>query len=288
MVITVAAGKGGTGKTLVAVNLALSLHRAGIRTVLMDADVEEPNDHLFIKPVIEKREEVSIYIPRIDQELCDRCGECSSFCAYGALATTPSQVLVFEELCHGCGGCALVCPAKAIQEEENAIGVIEYGHTGDGMAFEQGILAIGEPKASPIIAQMKNDLAPDAVNIIDSGPGTGCSVMTTVRGSDLCLMVTEPTPFGMHDLIMAVRMAEALGVPSMVVVNKDSEGYGDVKEFCTRNGLDIVLSLPFSREIARITSAGINLVDQNEEWQKEFLTLYERITSTLKVERGVS
>ena len=288
MVITVAAGKGGTGKTLVAVNLAVSLHRAGIKTLFADADVEEPNGHLFVNPTITRKEEVAIRIPRIDENLCDCCGECSSFCSYAALARTPSRVLVFEELCHGCGGCAILCPMHAIEEKERVAGVIEHGRTGEGMDFMQGILEIGEPKASPIISQMKRSLAPDAVNIVDCGPGTCCSVMTTVQGSDLCLMVTEPTPFGMHDLVMAVKMAEALGVPSVVVVNKDIAGNSEIKQFCARNGLDILLSLPFSREIARLNSSGINLVDDDKQWESEFLSLYEKATSRVGVKGGLS
>jgi len=277
LVISVAAGKGGTGKTLVAVNLAMSLHRAGVKTLLTDADVEEPNDHLFVNPAISSRENVTISIPRIDEDLCDRCGECSSFCAYGALATTPARVILFDELCHGCGGCTLVCPLDAISEEERVIGAIERGSSPEGMEFMQGILEIGEPKASPIIAAMKERLDPEAVNIVDCGPGTGCAAMTTVQGSDVCLMVTEPTPFGLHDLLMAVKMAEELDVPSLVVVNKDVPGDTEVKSFCAEHGLEIALSIPFSMETARLTSSGINLVDSGEEWQRFFYSLYERI-----------
>jgi MinD superfamily P-loop ATPase len=279
LVITVAAGKGGTGKTLVAVNLALSLQRAGIRTALFDADVEEPNDHIFIRPAISRSEEVVVNVPLIDEALCDRCGECSAFCAYGALATTPSRVLIFEELCHGCGGCKLVCPMKAIDEAGRVVGKLEYGRTSEGMDFTQGILEIGEPKATPIISTLKERMDPEAVNIIDCGPGTGCSVMATVQESDVCLMVTEPTPFGLHDLLMAVKMAEELGVRSVVVVNKDIPEDNEVRRFCDHHGLDIVLSLPFSREIARLTSEGMNLVDEGEEWQHLFFSLYERTVS---------
>ena len=277
LVITVAAGKGGTGKTLVAVNLALSMQRAGTETLLADADVEEPNDHLFVKPSISRRDEVTIPVPHIDDRLCDRCGECSSFCAYGALATTPDRVLLFDDLCHGCGGCMLVCPAGAITERERVIGVIERGDTAEGMGFMRGILEIGEPKASPIISAMKRRLDPGAANVVDCGPGTGCAAMTTVQGSDICLMVTEPTPFGLHDLLMAVRMAEALGVPSLVVVNKDVPGEGEVRRFCAEHGLEIALSIPFSLEIARLTSRGTNLVDADDEWRRLFYSLYERI-----------
>jgi MinD superfamily P-loop ATPase len=282
LVITVAAGKGGTGKTLVAVNLALALHRAGLETLLTDADVEEPNDHLFVNPAISRRDKVTISVPRIDEVLCDHCGDCSSFCAYGALATTPMRVILFDELCHGCGGCALVCPREAISEEERVVGVIERGRTPEGMGFMQGVLEIGEPKASPIIAAMKERLDPGAVNVVDCGPGTGCAAMTTVQGSDVCLMVTEPTPFGLHDLLMAVKMANELGVPSLVVVNKDVPGDTGVKRFCAEHGLEIALSIPFSMETARLTSSGINLVDTGGEWQRTFHSLYERIAPAVR------
>lgn len=279
MVIAVAAGKGGTGKTLVAVNLALALHQTGTETTLVDADVEEPNDHLFVKPAITSRREVTVAIPRVDEELCDRCGECASFCTYGALATTPERVIVFDELCHGCGGCAIVCPAAAISEVERVIGTVEEGRTPEGMGFMRGLLEISEPKATPIISSMKESLDPGRVNVIDCGPGTGCAVMNTVHGSDVCVMVTEPTPFGLHDMEMAVKMAEALGVPSLVVVNKDIPGETEVRRFCAERGLDIALSIPFSLETARLTSSGVNLVDSGEVWLDAFLSLYGRIAS---------
>ncbi len=286
MVVTVAAGKGGTGKTLVAVNLALSLHRSGMDVALVDADVEEPNDHLFVRPVISRRIEVCLPVPGIDESLCDRCGECSSFCAYGALATTPDRVIFFEELCHGCGGCSMVCPAGAIKEKGRAIGVVEEGSAAGGMAFMQGGLRLGEPKASPLISSMKERLPPAEVKIIDCCPGTGCGAMTTVRGSDICIMVTEPTPFGLHDLLMAVKMAEALEVPSVVVVNKDVPGDNEMRKFCAEHGLQIALSIPFSLETARLTSRGVNLVDRSEEWQRLFLSLYERIAPLARTEEA--
>lgn len=278
MVITVAAGKGGTGKTLVAVNLALSLHRAGVKTLLADADVEEPNAHLFVRPSITSREDVTMAIPRIDEEVCDRCGECSSFCAFGALATTPARVILFDDLCHGCGGCTLVCPLGAISEEQRLIGAIERGRSAEGLDFMHGVLEIGEPKAGPIIAAIKERLDPAAVNIVDCGPGTGCAAMTAVQGSDVCIMVTEPTPFGLHDLLMAVKMAETLGVPSLVVVNKDAPGNTEVRDFCAEHGLEIALSIPFSMETARLTSSGVNLVDSEKDWQRTFYSLYERVS----------
>lgn len=277
MVIAVAAGKGGTGKTMVAVNLALALHRSGLRTILVDADVEEPNAHLFLRPCITKKMDVTHPVPRIDEALCNRCGQCASFCAYGALAVTPSRALIFDDICHGCGGCALVCSRGAISEEEKVVGQIEAGRARGGMGFFRGMLEIGEPQASPIVEKLKDFLDPEAVNIIDCGPGTGCAVMAAVRGADLCLMVTEPTPFGLHDLKMAIGMARALGVESMVIINKDVPNERQVREFCSENGLDILLSIPFSREIALLTSQGINLVDWSEEWEESFRSAFRKI-----------
>ncbi len=277
--IAVAAGKGGTGKTMVAVNLALALHRRGLGAQLLDADVEEPNAHLFLKPAWEEREEVLLPVPTIDPELCDLCGECARACLYAALAVTPQRVLVFEELCHGCGGCSLSCPAGAVGEKARSIGSIESGLTAESLRVARGVLEIGEPKASPVISRLKRRLDPASVNMIDCGPGTGCAVMTAVRGADVCLMVTEPTPFGLHDLEMALDMAAELGVPPLVVINKDRaeppEGE-PLRDFCRRRGLEVALSIPFDPEIARLCSRGSNLVDAFPEWQKRFVGLYRR------------
>jgi MinD superfamily P-loop ATPase len=282
LVIAVAAGKGGTGKTLVAVNLALALHREGVKTLLLDADVEEPNAHLFLKPEWYRHEPVMIPMPEIDPDLCDLCGDCARACAYGALAVTREKVLLFEELCHGCGACGLVCSPKAVNDKGRGIGVLEFGRTGESLEMVRGLLDIGEPKASPVISRLKEYLDPEAVNIVDCGPGTGCAAMTTVRGADLCLMVTEPTPFGLHDMGMAVEMAGALGVRSVVVVNKDFQGEAMVREFCAEKDLEIVLSIPFSEEIARSYSRGANLVDEGPAWQGVFMGLYRRLQEAVQ------
>lgn len=281
MVIAVAAGKGGTGKTLVAVNLALTLHREGIKTLLLDADVEEPNAHLFLEPEWYGHEPVLLPVPEVDTGLCDLCGDCARACAFGALAVTRERVMSFEELCHGCGACSLVCPRKAISDKGRGIGVLEFGRTGESLEMARGLLEIGEPKASPVISRLKEHLDPEAVNIVDCGPGTGCAAMTTVRGADLCVMVTEPTPFGLHDMGMAVEMAGALGVRSAVVINKDIPGESAVREFCREKGLEVVMSIPFSMEIARSYSRGANLVDEDPSWSERFMSVYRRLRDML-------
>jgi len=196
MIISVASGKGGTGKTLIATSLALSLkNRGGVQ--LLDCDVEEPNDHVFMKPTITHSEAVSIPVPSVDEGKCTYCGICAEVCAYNAIAVMKQKVLVFPELCHGCGACSYLCPEKAISEVTNEIGVIEMGHA-DGVVFIHGKLAIGEAMAPPIIRQVKEHASHEGTAIIDVPPGTSCPVVEAVKGSDFCLLVTEPTPYRVY------------------------------------------------------------------------------------------
>ncbi len=215
MIIAVASGKGGTGKTTVAVNLALSIvtdARGTADLLFLDCDVEEPNAHLFLNPTIERREEVGVLIPEVDYDKCTFCGRCGEVCAYHAIAVVKPKVLIFSELCHGCGSCTLNCPEEAIHEVLNVTGVIEEGRAGS-IRFAHGILNIGEPMAVPVIRQLKErigeaDLRPHSIVVLDASPGTSCPVVETMRGADFVLMVTEPTPFGLHDLRLAVEVAQ--------------------------------------------------------------------------------
>lgn len=282
MVISVASGKGGTGKTLVAVNLALSLAYSGLDVQLIDCDVEEPNDHLFLRPEITGSEEVTLLVPRIDEDKCTLCRECVDFCAFSALALAGERVMVFDELCHSCGGCFILCPEDAVSEEPNPIGKMECGTaapraSGHAISFCHGILEIGEPKASPIIKRIKKEIKPDMINILDGGPGSGCAVMETVQDSDYCILVTEPTPFGLHDLRMALGMAGELGVSSGVVINKYIPGGGGIDAFCTEHGIPVLMRIPYHRDYAVIYSRGLNLVEERPEWMERFLHLYREI-----------
>jgi MinD superfamily P-loop ATPase len=285
MIIAVASGKGGTGKTTVAVNLALSVaadtqESAKSDLLFLDCDVEEPNAHLFLKPTIERREEVGILIPEVDYDKCTFCGRCAEVCAYHALAVVKQSVLVFPELCHGCGSCTLNCPEEAIHEVLNVTGVIEEGRTGN-IRFAHGILNIGEAMAVPVIRELKRRIGGNATNrivILDASPGTSCPVVETMRGADFVLMVTEPTPFGLHDLKLAVEVARGeLELPVGVVINRDGVGDRGVEDYCAAEGIPILMHIPLDRRIAEAYSEGVMIVEALPEYRERFVELYRRI-----------
>jgi MinD superfamily P-loop ATPase len=280
MILTIASGKGGTGKTTVAVNIALSLasNPGEPRLLFLDCDVEEPNAHLFLKPIITEREAVEILSPQIDETLCAHHGRCTQACQFHAIAALPDTTLVFPELCHGCGGCLLACPEQAISEQPHQIGVIEAGHAGT-ISFAHGILNIGEPMATPIIRRLKRRINDDHdMAILDAPPGTACPVVESMRGADFVLMVTEPTPFGLHDLRLAVEVArDELGIPVGVVVNHDGVGDAGVDEYCSSEGIPILMRIPLDRRIAEAYSDGITVVEALPEYREKFSELMARI-----------
>jgi len=275
VIISVASGKGGTGKTLVATSLALSL-RGRDDVQLLDCDVEEPNDHVFLKPTISLSEVVSIPVPKVDEEKCTYCGKCAEVCAYNAIAVFKEKVLIFPELCHGCGACSYLCPESAISEEGKEIGVVELGHS-DGVEFAHGRLSIGEAMAVPIIRRVKEHASNKGTVIIDVSPGTSCPVVEAVKDSDFCLLVTEPTPFGLNDLVLAVETVRKLNIPCGVVLNRTGVGDGKVEEYCRKENIPILLTIPLDTEIASIYSRGIPLVEGIPEWRQSFLKLLGRI-----------
>jgi MinD superfamily P-loop ATPase len=281
MIISVASGKGGTGKTLVATSLALSL---GKQVQILDCDVEEPNVHLLLRPKIVQSKPVCIPVPKIDKAKCTYCGECGKVCAYHALAVLKELVLVFPELCHGCGACSYLCPTKAISEEGREMGVIELGYAGE-IDFVQGKLTIGEAMATPVIREVKRHIDPTKTVIIDASPGTSCPVVEAVRDSDFCLLVTEPTPFGLHDLSLAIDTVKVLGIPCGIVLNRAGGTYGKVEEYCVKENIPLLLKIPLDREIARLYSNGITLVQGMPEWHDKFVELFnnmERIVAANK------
>jgi MinD superfamily P-loop ATPase len=275
MIISIASGKGGTGKTLVATSLALAL-KDKHKVKLLDGDVEEPNDHVFLKPKITGSEPVFIPVPKIDEEKCTRCGQCAELCAYNAIAVLGEHVLTFPELCHGCGACSYLCPEKAISEENRPTGVVEWGGVGS-IDFVQGRLTVGEAMPSPVIRQVKRHTDSESIAIIDSPPGTSCPVVTTIEGSDFCLLVTEPTPFGLNDLVLAVETVRQLGIACGVVLNRVGVGDNSVEEYCRKENIPILLTIPLDTGIARFYSRGITLVEGMPEWKEKFVQLFESI-----------
>jgi MinD superfamily P-loop ATPase len=274
MIISIASGKGGTGKTTVAVNLALSLPKGNVQ--LIDCDVEEPNSHLFLSPTIHQVTSVGIPVPRIDESKCTYCGKCAKVCEYHAIAVIVKNVLVFDELCHGCGACSHLCPEKAIFEVEREIGVVQQGSS-NGISFANGVLDVGEPMASPLIRKVKEKIQKDKIVILDAPPGTACPVIETVKGSDFCLLVTEPTPFGLNDLELAVGMLEKLGIPKGVMVNKSDVGDREVWDYCQSKNIPVLMEIPMDRRIAESYSLGVPIVIEKSSYIQKFQNLFQKI-----------
>jgi MinD superfamily P-loop ATPase len=282
MIISIASGKGGTGKTTVATNLAVSLGK-GVN--LLDCDVEEPNAHLFIHPVFEKTEIVSTAVPEVDETKCNLCGKCGEICQFKAIVVIGKTVLPFQELCHSCGGCMEVCPEHAIREGERVLGEIELGHR-NGLEFIHGRLRVGEAMAPPLIRKVRSFAHPDKVTIIDAPPGTSCPVIASMKGADFVLLVTEPTPFGLHDLKLAVGAVRILGIPRGLLINRSDMGDEKVREYAAAEELPILMEIPFDRKIAEAYSKGELLVDVMPEWKDRFLELYERIARLVESARN--
>lgn len=277
MRLVFASGKGGTGKTTVAVNVARFLADAGQRVQYLDCDVEEPNGHLFLKPRLERSDPATVMVPVIDQEKCTSCGRCSELCQFNALVTLPGTTMLFPELCHGCGLCVRICPEAAMTEGTRPIGVVETGSAGKNLEFAHGVLNVGEPMAGPLIQQVKELARPGCIQIIDAPPGTACPVVKTMLDAEAVVLVTEPTPFGLHDLKIIVKVARNLGVTAGVVINRQNGEFPALTRYVNAEGLDVLATLPEDREVAVRYSKGELIVDTMPEYRDRFMLLVARL-----------
>jgi MinD superfamily P-loop ATPase len=273
MKIAVASGKGGTGKTTLAVGLAVCL---GERARLLDCDVEEPNCHIFLKPELDYRETLGIPVPVVDTAKCDACGKCAALCQFNAIAVVKSGAMVFGDLCHGCGGCTLVCPTGAISEGSRTIGTLETGKAG-AVEFVVGRLRVGEAMSPPLIRAVKKHALPNRINIIDAPPGTSCPAIAAVKDSDYVILVTEPTPFGLNDLQLAVETVRLMRMPFGVVINRADAGDSGAEDYCRGEGIRLLMQIPHSRRVAEAYSRGRSIVEALPELRPDLIRLVERL-----------
>jgi MinD superfamily P-loop ATPase len=282
MIISVASGKGGTGKTTVATNLAYSI---GNNVQILDCDVEEPNAHLFLNPEIERTDTVYVPVPKIDDAKCTYCRKCSEICRFRAIAIVGETILTFPELCHSCGGCEQVCPENAITETGREIGETEKGYI-DAIDFVNGRLRVGEAMSPPLIKKVRSFVQADKINIIDAPPGTSCPVIAAMKDTDFVLMVTEPTPFGLHDLKLAVEAVKMLGIPHGLVINRSDMGDDNVTAYAEKENIPILMEIPFDRSIAEAYSKGLLISREMPPWKEKFLCLFNDIEKLS--EKGVA
>lgn len=273
MIICIASGKGGTGKTTVATNLAVSL---GNGAQLLDCDVEQPNAHLFLKPEITASEKVTTPVPEVDTEKCDYCGKCGEICQFSAITVVADYVLTFPELCHSCEGCMMVCPQGAISKVPRELGVLEKGKSGS-VDFVHGRMRITEAMSPPLIEAVKEQMDTGRTVILDAPPGTSCPVITTLKGSDFAVLVTEPTPFGLNDLRLAVGAVRTLEIPMGIVINRCDTGDDGVLRYAEAENIPVLMEIPDERKVAEAYSRGVMMVDAFPEMKENFQDLYKEI-----------
>ncbi|MFA5575653.1 MAG: ATP-binding protein [Tissierellaceae bacterium] len=281
MKIAVLSGKGGTGKTLVSVNLAA----AAEDSIYIDCDVEEPNGHLFFKPKDLVEEDVTVKIPEVDNQLCNGCKKCVEFCRFNALAYAKDRLIVFDDICHSCGGCMMVCPVKALTEKDKSIGKVQMGRSEDVQVYT-GILNTGEPSGIPIIERLleESKAGDDKIILIDSPPGSSCTVMETIRDADYCILVAEPTVFGVHNLNMVYELVQLFKKPFGVVLNKSLEGENPAEDFCLERGINILGKIPFDSELGTLNSNAEIVVRKSEKYKELFTDLLDRVKKEVRHE----
>jgi MinD superfamily P-loop ATPase len=272
-VVAIASGKGGTGKTTVSVNLA-AVSREPL--TLLDCDVEAPNAHLFVKPVWDRYVRVPVPVPAVSGEKCTGCGRCVEACRFNAVALLTGSPTFFPELCHSCGNCVRVCPENALYEVSREVGTLRSGRAGL-LNFTDGIMDIGEARSSPVIDKVRDNAGVDSLTIVDAPPGTSCPAVSAVRMTSYVVLVTEPTPFGLHDLRLAVEMVEELGIRAGVIINRTGVGSDDVEKFCRDNDLPILTKIPYDREVARSYTRGEILTRIYPVYRKLFKDLLDRV-----------
>lgn len=282
MKIAVLSGKGGTGKTFISTNLAWVLSE-NKKVKLVDVDVEEPNSRLFFNIKINREEKVNLLLPRVDQEKCTHCGKCSDTCEFSAISAFPTATMVFKNLCHGCGACMMVCPTRAISEIPKELGRIRFGEINSNLSFAEGELKIGEPSGVKIIRELKKMVEDkNSIILFDSPPGATCPVVETLRNVDFALLVTEGTPFGLHDLKIAYEIVKEMNIPSGIIINRNSDEFKEIDKFAEENKIKIIEKIPFSRDIASEYSSGNLFVTKNEEWKKRFYDIFTSIEKVVK------
>jgi MinD superfamily P-loop ATPase len=275
-VVAVASGKGGTGKTTIAANLAWAACESGRKIQYLDCDVEEPNGHIFLRPEITAKRQVTVSVPQVDLKKCTACGLCGEICQYGAILCIKENVLVFEQLCHSCGGCVRICPEGAIIAKSLEIGAIECGTAGK-IDFVSGKLNIGHVRTPALIREVKKHIRQDWLAILDVPPGTSCPVVEAVRDADFVLLVTEPTPFGLNDLELAVDLIRQMDMPFAVVINRCDIGNLEMEKYCKAESVDVIAKLPDDRRIAEAYSSGQMIVQELPEYRNCFMGIAEAV-----------
>lgn len=278
MKIAVGSGKGGTGKTTVAVALALASTQS---VQYLDCDVEEPNGHIFLKPELQDTKAVALRIPRVESALCTGCGACDRICQFNAIIALDKTAMVFPELCHGCGGCSLVCPTGAISEVDYDIGCVESGQAG-ATVFAQGRLTVGRAMSPPVIRAVKQQASQDLLTIIDCPPGTSCPFIASVKDADVAILVTEPTPFGLHDLTLAVDTVRNLDIPFGVIINRVHELDNCVTSYCEAQGIEVLLQIQEQRSVAVAYSKGDSLLMAVPELRADFQRVLGQMTGMVR------
>ncbi|HHX55947.1 MAG TPA: 4Fe-4S binding protein [Clostridiales bacterium] len=285
MRVAVLSGKGGTGKTLVSVNLAAIANTS----TYVDCDVEEPNGHLFFKPKDVHKEEVSVKIPKVNEDLCKGCRKCVDFCKFNALAYIKDKLIVFEEVCHSCGGCIILCPNKALTKKEKVVGRVEIGTSGQ-VKVHTGILNIGEASGTPIIKNLLADskIKRELMTFVDCPPGSACIVMDSIKDADYCILVAEPTLFGVHNLKMVYELVKLFDKPYGVVLNKCLDGENPAEKFCLENDIKILNRIPFDNELGLLNSNAEIVVYKKEKYMDLFSSLLDTVTKEVEHEATIN